>query len=110
LYPKTPLSNYIGKWLPADLMPSSSASSSSSSSAAAAASFADYMTQNFPTFPPTLPDHPHALTIVDACAGGGGKTLAIADALLGKGRVYSYDVMESKVRSTATGLASSSCL
>ncbi len=44
---------------------------------------------------PALP----ALTVVDACAGGGGKTLAIADLLKGRGRVYAYDVYEKKIRS-----------
>ncbi|MGE3262385.1 MAG: RsmB/NOP family class I SAM-dependent RNA methyltransferase [Bacteriovoracia bacterium] len=34
---------------------------------------------------------------IDACAGAGGKTLAIADALLGKGSVYAYDVSEKKL-------------
>ena len=37
--------------------------------------------------------------VVDACAGGGGKTLALADALLGRGRVYAYDVSAAKLAS-----------
>lgn len=37
------------------------------------------------------------MTIVDACSGAGGKALALADILDGKGRVYGYDVFESKV-------------
>jgi len=46
-------------------------------------------------FPP-LPSARN-LTIVDACAGAGGKALAFADLMEGKGRVYGYDVFESKV-------------
>lgn len=42
--------------------------------------------------PPALPPPPGGLTVVDACAGAGGKTLAIADALGGRGRVFAYDV------------------
>jgi 16S rRNA C967 or C1407 C5-methylase (RsmB/RsmF family) len=38
-----------------------------------------------------------ALQVVDACAGAGGKSLALADLLQGKGRVYSYDVSEKKL-------------
>ncbi len=51
-----------------------------------------------------LPSPPVASTwdckqiIVDACAGAGGKTLALADLLQGKGRVYAYDVSEKKLR------------
>lgn len=37
--------------------------------------------------------------VIDACAGAGGKTLALADALDGKGRVYAYDVSEKKLLS-----------
>ena len=37
------------------------------------------------------------LTVIDACAGAGGKTLALADYLANKGRVYSYDIFQSKV-------------
>ena len=37
-------------------------------------------------------------TIVDACAGAGGKSLAIADILKGKGRVFSYDISQSKLQ------------
>jgi 16S rRNA (cytosine967-C5)-methyltransferase len=36
-------------------------------------------------------------TVIDACAGAGGKSLAIADALKGKGRVYSYDTSDKKL-------------
>jgi 16S rRNA (cytosine967-C5)-methyltransferase len=47
-----------------------------------------------------LPNAPFpALTVVDACAGAGGKTLALADLLQGRGRVYAYDVFERKVKS-----------
>jgi 16S rRNA C967 or C1407 C5-methylase (RsmB/RsmF family) len=49
------------------------------------------------------------LTVVDACAGAGGKTLALADALLGKGQVFAYDVSAKKLdalrkRATRAGL------
>jgi 16S rRNA C967 or C1407 C5-methylase (RsmB/RsmF family) len=37
------------------------------------------------------------LVVIDACAGAGGKTLALADAMLGKGSVYAYDVSEKKL-------------
>lgn len=37
-------------------------------------------------------------TVVDACAGAGGKSLAIADALEGKGRVYAYDTSDKKLQ------------
>ena len=39
-----------------------------------------------------------AWNVVDACAGAGGKTLALADAMKGKGRVYSYDTSERKLQ------------
>ncbi|MBY0471204.1 hypothetical protein K2X30_08565 [bacterium] len=48
-------------------------------------------------FSVTLPKDPPAWNVVDACAGAGGKSLAIADALLGKGRVYAYDVAARKL-------------
>lgn len=35
---------------------------------------------------------------IDACAGAGGKTLALADAMRGRGRVYAYDVSEKKLQ------------
>ena len=47
---------------------------------------------------PALPAQAPAWTIIDACAGAGGKTLAIADALAGKGRIYSYDTSERKLQ------------
>lgn len=36
-------------------------------------------------------------TVVDACAGAGGKALAIADLLGGRGRVFAYDVSARKL-------------
>ncbi len=45
---------------------------------------------------PSLPRLP-SLTVIDACAGAGGKTLAIADALAGGGRVFAYDVFDRKL-------------
>ncbi|MBC7385635.1 MAG: hypothetical protein H7301_05645 [Cryobacterium sp.] len=38
-----------------------------------------------------------AQTVIDACAGAGGKTLAIADFMNGKGRVFAYDIFQSKM-------------
>jgi 16S rRNA (cytosine967-C5)-methyltransferase len=46
---------------------------------------------------PKLPTKVAAWTVVDACAGAGGKTLAMADALMGKGRVYAYDTSVKKL-------------
>jgi 16S rRNA C967 or C1407 C5-methylase (RsmB/RsmF family) len=46
-----------------------------------------------------LDPEPAPWTVVDACAGAGGKSLAIADALKGKGRIFSYDVSERKLQS-----------
>lgn len=46
---------------------------------------------------PELLPQARPLTFIDACAGAGGKSLAIADYLKGKGRVYSYDVIETKL-------------
>jgi 16S rRNA C967 or C1407 C5-methylase (RsmB/RsmF family) len=45
-----------------------------------------------------LPAETPNWTVVDACAGAGGKTLAIADAMGGKGRIYSYDTSEKKLQ------------
>lgn len=39
------------------------------------------------------------MTVVDACAGAGGKTLALADLLKGKGRMFAYDTSEKKLQS-----------
>lgn len=41
---------------------------------------------------------PPAWTVVDACAGAGGKSLAIADALEGRGRIFSYDIAGKKLQ------------
>jgi len=38
------------------------------------------------------------LSIIDACAGAGGKSLAMADALKGKGRFFSYDISATKLQ------------
>jgi 16S rRNA C967 or C1407 C5-methylase (RsmB/RsmF family) len=46
---------------------------------------------------PKLPANTSPWTVVDACAGAGGKSLAMADALQGKGRVYSYDTSDKKL-------------
>ncbi len=37
-------------------------------------------------------------TVIDACAGAGGKALAMADLMRGQGRVFAYDVYERKVQ------------
>jgi len=37
------------------------------------------------------------ITVIDACAGAGGKTLAIADLMGGRGRVFAYDIYQSKI-------------
>lgn len=42
--------------------------------------------------PPT-----HSMTVIDTCAGAGGKVLAMADAFLGKGQFFAYDVSEKKL-------------
>jgi len=39
-----------------------------------------------------------SLTVVDACSGAGGKTLALADFMKGKGRIFAYDIYEHKIR------------
>ncbi len=39
-----------------------------------------------------------SLTVVDACAGAGGKTLALADILKGQGRIFAYDIYEKKIQ------------
>jgi 16S rRNA (cytosine967-C5)-methyltransferase len=48
--------------------------------------------------PSLLSSKPPALTVIDACAGAGGKTLAIADYLRGAGRIFGYDVSEKKIQ------------
>ncbi|MBU6376653.1 MAG: hypothetical protein KGQ59_11695 [Bdellovibrionales bacterium] len=50
-----------------------------------------------------------AWKIVDACAGAGGKSLALADLMKGQGRVFSYDISAPKLqalrrRATRAGL------
>lgn len=37
-------------------------------------------------------------TVVDACAGAGGKSLALADAMKGRGRIYAYDISLKKLQ------------
>lgn len=37
-------------------------------------------------------------TVIDACAGAGGKTLALADLMHGRSRLYAYDVSERKIQ------------
>jgi 16S rRNA (cytosine967-C5)-methyltransferase len=46
-----------------------------------------------------VPKAPGTWTVVDACAGAGGKTLALADAMLGRGQVFAYDVSVKKLES-----------
>jgi 16S rRNA (cytosine967-C5)-methyltransferase len=45
-----------------------------------------------------LPRMKSPLTVVDACAGAGGKSLALADALEGKGKVFAYDTSAKKLQ------------
>jgi 16S rRNA (cytosine967-C5)-methyltransferase len=49
-----------------------------------------------PVFPADLRSPPKV--VIDACAGAGGKTLAMADLLSGRGRVFAYDVFDRKIR------------
>lgn len=46
-----------------------------------------------------VPKAPGTWTVVDACAGAGGKTLALADAMLGRGQVFAYDISVKKLDS-----------
>lgn len=46
-----------------------------------------------------VPKAPGNWTVIDTCAGAGGKTLAMADAMLGRGQVFAYDVSEKKLAS-----------
>jgi 16S rRNA C967 or C1407 C5-methylase (RsmB/RsmF family) len=46
-----------------------------------------------------VPKAPGTWTVVDTCAGAGGKTLALADAMLGRGQVFAYDVSVKKLES-----------
>jgi 16S rRNA (cytosine967-C5)-methyltransferase len=58
----------------------------------------------------TVPDgNPPAWKVVDACAGAGGKSLALADLMKGQGRLFSYDISAPKLqalrrRATRAGL------
>jgi 16S rRNA C967 or C1407 C5-methylase (RsmB/RsmF family) len=94
--PATPKSvtDYIGKWLPPSVSPIKLPSMATSCSDKPLTD-SDYLA--FANRAPALPSSPHALTIIDACAGGGGKTVAMADALQGRGRVFAYDVIERKL-------------
>jgi 16S rRNA (cytosine967-C5)-methyltransferase len=48
--------------------------------------------------PLELPRAPESIErVVDSCAGAGGKTLALADALWGKKQIFAYDVFQTKV-------------
>jgi 16S rRNA C967 or C1407 C5-methylase (RsmB/RsmF family) len=47
---------------------------------------------------PPLPKETPAWTVIDTCAGAGGKSLALADALKGKGRIYAYDTSAVKLQ------------
>lgn len=49
------------------------------------------------TFLDQMPQLRSDLRVVDACAGAGGKSLAMADALGGKGRVFAYDISDRKL-------------
>jgi 16S rRNA C967 or C1407 C5-methylase (RsmB/RsmF family) len=51
-----------------------------------------------PSSLPPLPRAKPSLTVVDACAGAGGKSLAIADALEGRGKVFAYDTSPKKLQ------------
>jgi 16S rRNA C967 or C1407 C5-methylase (RsmB/RsmF family) len=57
-----------------------------------------------------VPKAPGTWTVIDACAGAGGKTLALADAMFGRGQVFAYDVSVKKLeslrqRATRAGLS-----
>lgn len=41
---------------------------------------------------------PAGLNVTDTCAGAGGKSLCVADLMLGKGRVFAYDISETKLK------------
>jgi 16S rRNA C967 or C1407 C5-methylase (RsmB/RsmF family) len=44
-----------------------------------------------------LPVQKKPLVVIDACAGAGGKSLALASMMGGKGQVFAYDVSEKKL-------------
>ena len=48
--------------------------------------------------PMGVPKTPPPAIVVDACAGAGGKTLAMADVMRGRGRVYAYDISQTKLQ------------
>ena len=50
-----------------------------------------------PKAPLQVPDFA-PLNVIDACAGAGGKTLAMADLLGNRGRIYSYDTAPRKLQ------------
>jgi 16S rRNA (cytosine967-C5)-methyltransferase len=41
---------------------------------------------------------PASWKVVDACAGAGGKSLALADLMKGQGRIFSYDISATKLQ------------
>ncbi len=47
---------------------------------------------------PDLSKDMQGWTVIDTCAGAGGKSLALSDALKGKGRVYAYDTSAVKLQ------------
>lgn len=47
--------------------------------------------------PKALPERPSGIIAVDACAGAGGKALAISDAVRGKGRIFAFDISQPKL-------------
>lgn len=76
------------------LTPSQSVEHSTPRSAAAADKLAAGATNPSPWDPKwETPRH-----IVDACAGAGGKTIAIGDAMLGRGKIRAYDRSQNKLR------------
>lgn|GEM_PF-475542 len=46
-----------------------------------------------------IPNETPAWTVIDACAGAGGKSLAMGDALQGRGRIFAYDTSSGKLLS-----------
>jgi 16S rRNA (cytosine967-C5)-methyltransferase len=51
-----------------------------------------------PAEPICYPETTPPWTVVDACAGAGGKTLALADVMGGSGRIFSYDTSVKKLQ------------
>jgi 16S rRNA (cytosine967-C5)-methyltransferase len=61
-------------------------------------SFFSYLINNKLSFVGEIPKKGFPpMTVIDACAGAGGKTLAIADLMGGRGRVFAYDIFASKI-------------